>query len=233
MPVIIVFTIGVCALGVATAFVTEGAVRTLALMLEAFWYFIVGRNMISRTSHLLVLFVPSIIPILLSLESIQSPSWQDGILHLDALVILGMATTSGLIAWHVAHTERHFFSLHTDTIDDISHTAWIIASLYGAVFVWLFAHVLSPSSGPLLATVFYAMVGTCGYIYARVSGHAWRKGIAVVTAGLFASTLFVVDLHRLEIATALGLLLFVCSAVGVLAWLERHSFKSHRWWVFN
>jgi hypothetical protein len=182
MPVLFLFIVGACALGTITIATLDGPTRTMAVFVEALWFFMAGRHMFHTVRQIPLLVAPFIVPILLSVSSVSSPAWRTGLLHEDALVLGVAITVLVVVATYLSHMRRSLFSMHMDTLIDIEHTTWIGAGLYAVVFVWLVSHALVPEdaeSGTLIAVSVYLFVASLLYAVARATNtfthHAWWK----------------------------------------------------------
>jgi hypothetical protein len=182
MPVLFLFIVGACALGTITIATLEGPTRTMAVFIEALWFFMVGRHMFHTVRQIPLLVAPFIVPVMLSLSSVSSPLWRTGLLHEDALVLSVAIVVFVVVAMHLSHMRRSLFSMHMDTLVDIEHTAWIGAGLYAIAFVWLVSHALVPEdteSGTLIAVSVYLFVASLLYAVVRATNtfahRAWWK----------------------------------------------------------
>ena len=232
MTPIVPFVIGALSLVAVTAAVLDGPLETLAVIVESLWIFLVGRLMIRRDAYVPVLLIPFIFPIILSLSSIQSAAWQRGMFHLDALVLEAMIGASCLVAWYLSHEHHTIFSFRSDTIDDLEHAVWLVAVLYGLVFVWLVGHALFPHHyeiGTIFSITLYTLIAVFIYIAGRVLAARWRTVAAGVVAGLLLSLMFVTDANAIGTSSTIAFYIFVLTALGVLTWLERAKLVRRNW----
>lgn len=144
----------------ATGYEFEGPILIIAFSLQALLLPIVASVVLNKdiSKYLLCYFI---IPIFLSVESIRSLAWKDGIVHND-FVALTVVTLSLVVS-------GTYFYYQNKENDKPMHTQGVILSVIGAVYalVWLWKvnHALfSPQTGRMMTLIIYSVVGFASYI---------------------------------------------------------------------
>lgn len=170
----------VALLGAATASQLSGPVLTLAFTFEITALIILTAYMLRDTVIAQQTSVLLVLPILLSLPSVMSPSWNTGIFHNDfavlAVLMLALLIIGRVFFERMPHVNDH----------DVSPGAvcTMLGSLYGLMLIWLVLHspviIIDPSTGTTLSLVVYTLLGLGMYFYGTQS----NRNVFSVTGGL-------------------------------------------------
>jgi len=220
-------SVGVLLLGSATAVELDGPTLTIAFIIESLAVLVVG-HYVSRQARLLpVLAIPSLLPILLSFESMSSYQWQGTLLNEDSLVVALMIVAGVLVERYVRSARLNEPSEDVRAkLDVFANLAGMVASLYGIAYVWLGSIALfGDEFGIIVALFVYIVIGSALYLSGKKTGTKWKRVIGGILIGVTSAYLLLVagmilgTFGRIIAYMIIGIVL-----VGV-AWHERSSSK--------
>jgi hypothetical protein len=166
-----------------------------------------------------VVLVLAIVPALLSLDSLLSPAWQEGVLHPDALGLYVCSTIATLLAIGL-YTRASWYPAVVAEVRWCAKIFAVSASLYAFVVVWLVSGALLPSEAlaVVVALFIYSVSGLLLYSYGRARGRAEVRYAGILLLVAVVLRLALVDVWNMEqiwkIVTFLGIgLLFIITAL--------------------
>ena len=191
--------VGVAMLAAATSAELSGATLTIAYAIEsgaiAFITYAILRNIkIAERASLLLIG-----PMILSIDSLTSISWLEGIVHKDFFVLLVLSSIMlGL---------GSFFLRRVKEIDDkeprrINALLLIVGSAYAFVLLWLSLHagLLNNNNAVMISLVVYTIIGLITYFYGLANGKRGLYLYGGVLVGFVIGRLFTVDIWKMELA---------------------------------
>ena len=191
--------VGVAMLAAATSAELSGATLTIAYAIEsgaiAFITYAILRNIkIAERASLLLIG-----PMILSIDSLTSISWLEGIVHKDFFVLLVLSSIMlGL---------GSFFLRRAKEIDDkkprrINALLLIVGSAYAFVLLWLSLHagLLNNNNAVMISLVVYTIIGLITYFYGLANGKRGLYLYGGVLVGFVIGRLFTVDIWKMELA---------------------------------
>ncbi len=201
-PVYLYSGMSICFLGAATAFELSGPALTIAYSLEIAFlsFFAVYLTKKPKIGQALSLLLS--IPIIMSLESLNSYHWKDGILHdhFFVIAILGVIT----LALGV------YFRLVKDDIEEenkkpivlLTVSSLVLGGFYFMSLIWLSLHSLIKTDdiATMISLTIYTIFGLFLYIVGKVKD---LKGFAIaggVLLGLVIARLLLVEIWDMDIA---------------------------------
>jgi hypothetical protein len=183
-------------LAAATAVELSGPILTLAYTIEvALLVFLTAYILrdVRVAERLRLLFI---VPVLLSLGSIISPTWQIGILHDDFFVLLVLGVSLAVVG-------RALYECNVkgrvSTEESSTNVLTVGSALYGLTLIWLVLN--SPALGlaevgTMLSLIIYTIIGLILYIRGKRNG---QKGYTV--GGGMLLGFVVLHLLFVEVAT--------------------------------
>ncbi len=137
-------------------------------------------------------------PALLSLGSVTSGSWDDGVLHADLLVLLLLgAVLAGLGAYFYIATKRE---RNEETVQ-LCGGLMVAGSLYFYIALWLVLHALlpNPDIAVMLALAVYTVVGIATYFWGLHHGISSVRWYGAALLGFVIGRLLLVDVWEMAI----------------------------------
>ena len=182
-------------LATATWFEFSGAVLTIVYSLEIFTLITLFSTFVmekKETSRLLSLLYT--VPVSLSFTQIFSPSWDTGILHVDAVALLILTAILLLSAMH--------FYEHVESGDDSEDDQYVFtkmyaiaAAVYASVLLWLSLHAvnsLSLDMATAIALLVFTVVGLYLYFRGKRDDHQFILYLGLIYVwGVIARLMFV------------------------------------------
>jgi uncharacterized membrane protein len=182
-------------LATATWFEFSGAVLTIVYSLEIFTLITLFSTFVmekKETSRLLSLLYT--VPVSLSFTQIFSPSWDTGILHVDAVALLILTAIFLLSAMH--------FYEHVESGDDSEDDQYVFtkmyaiaAAVYASVLLWLSLHAvnsLSLDMATAIALLVFTVVGLYLYFRGKRDDHQFILYLGLIYVwGVIARLMFV------------------------------------------
>lgn len=190
---------GVVLIGAATAAELSGPVLTIAFIIEISALLMVAAILrVDRTilSNLSVLYV---VPILLSLESVISKNWNQGIIHSDFVVLFLL--TLCLCVVGLFFQEKAARDAEKDATQTLETTLFVLSGCYAVALVWLSFHALMTDDvATFFALVLYTIAGLTLFISGKQSDKAIMKTAGAVLVGLVVGRLLFVDVWDMSLA---------------------------------
>ncbi len=197
IPFYIYSAVSIGLLGAATAAELEGPVLAIAYTIEAalviaLAHKLVVEEQISKSIHALML-----IPMILSLESLFAPSWQNGFLHGDFFVLsvlaLALFGLSGLLFEKVERQGKDFAT--------IAHALAISGTVYMLAIIWLVLHSLYSDDVATMFSLFsFTIIGITLFIIGRVQAQKIMNIVGGVLLGFVVLHLLIIDVWQMELA---------------------------------
>lgn len=162
-------------IGAATAAELSGPVLTIAYIIEMF-ALIIAVGMMTRWTHLVLkVSMLNFIPIMLSIESLGSSAWRNGIAHADFVVIALMTLSLGVIGAYIRQLPVEAEDEKGKTVVLTSYTMAI--GVYATSLVWLCTHAIMPNDlATLISLVVYTIVGVSLIVLSQVQN---SKGLNI------------------------------------------------------
>ena len=193
----------------ATAYEFEGPVLVMALATQAAVIPIIIARLLNKKigAGLLLYFV---LPVLLSIGSFVSPSWQISVFHNDFYALLSVTSAlfiSGLYFYYDEHLEK--------TQHDIGTIIIILASVYGLALIWLVsnASIQTDSIAHMVTLTLYILIGLTTYIKGQVEKRNVMNKFGLILILFVIARLLIVEVWIMQLAWrivtffAIGLLL--------------------------
>lgn len=219
-PFITYGMVSVVLLGAATAAETNGSTLTIAYTLEAgllvgvvYWFL---RNISSATKASLFF----IVPILMSIDSISSLAWYDGIFHQDFVVILLLALVLFFTGLALRAMRKETDS---DDGDFLVNSLLVLGVAYAFTLIWLAAHAssLSPDAATGVALTIYTLAGLITHFYGKFN----EKKPLVVFGGIVLAgvvlRLLVIDVWQLDVTGRIVMFLLIGALLAGTAFIGR------------
>lgn len=222
-PFFVYSAVGVMLLGAATAVELGGAALTIAFTIEcaaislAAYAVLRDKVIAERTSALFV------VPILMSLQSLNSYRWVTGVFHTDFFVLFTLAIAL-LFLW------CFFTSVDVkskDKRDSGMRPAFLVAgSFYAYALLWksLHATLLSSDTAVMFSLFVYTIIGLVTYFFGRTKNNKGLSMYGGVLLGLVIVRLLLIDIWNMELAGrivtffVIGILLMTTAFFG-----KKHS----------
>jgi len=214
-------------LGLATTLLFDGAVLTLALLVEAGLFLVLGYRVLKRPDLVALLSAPLLVPVVLSLTHIDAREWNTGIMHEHFVMLLIMvAAFVGLARWF-AYERTQIVETDESLLDEGEQVSWVVAGLFSATLVWLVTHALAPTDdmGSMLALTIYTLVGAMFYMVGRAEGSTWQRIVAGFIIGVVSLRLFFVEIWAMEPMGRVLTFLVIGAIFIVVAWVERNTMR--------
>jgi hypothetical protein len=199
----------------ATAAELSGPALTFAYTIEVAMVAIMARLYLSPkvSNSLGWLFV---LPVLLSLESFLSSSWNAGFLHADFLVLSIVGLSLGLVGviYMMTKTEADSHSYLAEVLLGVSF-------FYFLSLIWLVLHsVMFYESATTVALIVYTILGIAMLVAGRVYQNSYTKLLGGVLLGGVITRLLLIDVWQMDIVGriitffVIGLLLISTAFLG-------------------
>jgi uncharacterized membrane protein len=217
-------------LGSATATLLSGPALTLALTLEAAALLVVGHLVARGRVTLLALGLPSVIPLLLSLENIGSRTWYTGVLHGDAAVLTLIMAVAALVGTYFMMQSTHSSSTEKEQCRVAAAVAWGLAGVYALILVWLVAHALIASTdvATTVALIIYTVAASVLYIGGKFTTGTWERVVAGLLISGVMIRLLLYEVWEMELLERVVTFLVIGVLLMAVAWFERSNFITHK-----
>ncbi len=218
--------VGVVYLGTATMLELEGGVLTIALALEAAALLAIGYRVTGRTSSIVLLAIPSVVPLLLSLGSVMADEWHDSIIHVHALVLVIMSTIVASVAYAFGSEKAKRPKEDHETLENVEHTGYIISGLYDLTLIWLVTHALFMYEvGTFVALTVYTLIAAGFYFAGKVTGEWWQRMVAGVLFGGVIARLVFVEAWLMPQGMRIVTFFIIGGLAIAVAWIERSTIQ--------
>jgi hypothetical protein len=221
--------VGVVLLGVATSIQLSGPDLTIAAIIEAALILLVGYRITQSARTIPVLALPSIVPILLSIESAGSPAWRTGVWHEDAAVLVLMLLTTAGFAAYFSASRVHASDDDQEILRETGSVLAIMSGLYAMRFLWLAVHalVVSDDIATMLTLLVYILVASILFMAGKQTGLAWQRIVARALIAFVVARLILVDVWSMAVSGRIITFLIIGTVLIVVAWVERSTIQSH------
>jgi len=185
-------------LAAATAFELSGPALTLAYIFEIGFIVLVASFVLNSVSTSQSIAFLLIFPGILSLNSVFSRSWTDGVLHGDFFVLLSMAFV--LLGLGI-----YFYSKREIKIDPPSlektNLFLSLGSIYALILIWLVPHSLSLNYdiATAISLVVYTLIGLFFYVTGQIKNVKLFRSSGAVLLGFVIARLVFIDVWELEL----------------------------------
>lgn len=195
-------------LGAATVNEFSGPLLTIVLTLEIAGLLLVANRVLGQTKISENISLLLIIPFVLSLEHIISPTWNTGIMHGDFMALLIIMNVFLIIGATVNETianGEEGVSLKTVTL--------IVGSGYGLLLIWLITHALLLSdTATTVSLIIYTVIGLCLYVVGKLD----EKKVLTISGGILLGGV-IARLLLIEVwDMALSLRIITFIVIGIL-----------------
>ena len=178
----------------ATATELSGPVLTLAYTAEVTALLLLARQYIAKSisEKLVWLFV---LPVFLSLESLNASSWNSGFLHWDLVTLLVTAAGLGVVGWvylqtRVAGEEKNHFA----------EVLLGVSAFYLLSLVWLISHsVLAYDVATTVSLIIYTVLGLALLLIGRTQDNKLWQLCGGVLLGLVVARLLLIDVWQMDL----------------------------------
>jgi len=208
-------------LGSATAAELEGPVLVIAFTLEIAAIVFLARFFALEDKVVKLLSLLFALPVLLSLESMVSSSWNRGILHGDffVLVIVGLALfITGLF---IVESNRIQGKMQAG----VGVTLLVAGSLYGLLLIWLVLHsLLKGDTATMVALMIYTVIGVLMYMMGRVHNNEGLRIGGGFLIGCVIVRLLMVEVWNMGIVGRI----ITFSAIGVMLISTAFMHRGHK-----
>lgn len=220
MPALVYGGLATLFIGIATALELDGPTLAIALALEGA---VVAFGALQLCKHVGVgvwvgaVFVPSV---MVSMVSVLSPAWEDGVLHQDAFVMLLMGALLACLAAFARELRASAPLPLREEYDSVFKVSAIGSCLYFLTFLWLATHALFDyDAATAIALAIYALIGIAAYFYAH--SYAVRVCGGLLIGGVIAR-LLLVEVWQMDIAGRI-ITFFGIGALLLVATLTRKN----------
>ncbi len=160
----------------------------------------------NAVSSLCLLFI---VPFILSLKSIISPAWKQGVLHGDFFVLTIFAFSLLIVGLFMYEQSAALGRKGGET----AKALMLGASFYGLMLIWLVLHaVLFADMATMLALIVYTIIGVTLYKIGSDQGSDEIRTIGGILIGFVAGRLLLVEVWQMGLAGRIITFL----AIGVL-----------------
>lgn len=214
--------VGVALLGTATALELEGPHLAIAFTCEAALLVWLGYKVTGMVRAVPVLLLPGIIPLLLTLGSMASRDWRDGIFHADAFAVVFFALVVLGLGYFFYEERLRLAEDVRGVVKDIAQSLFVLAGLYGLALIWLVSHALfTGDAGTTIALVVYALLGGMFYLMGHASNVAWQRIIGAVLFIGVAAWLIFVEMAEMRMEEKVLTFIGIGVIAIVFAWVVR------------
>lgn len=187
---------GIALLAAATAAELSGPVLTIAYLFEVSAIVLgalalrANQNLVSKLCWLYI------VPVTMSLESIDSREWRDSIFHQD-FVVVSLAVAILLLVGltiYVKQKERG--------VEDQGRSALVMiisGFVYLTIWVWLVMHALFGNEGTMFSLFIYTVNGIALYIQSKHNENKYYHYAGVGLIGFVVARLMLVDVWDMEL----------------------------------
>ncbi len=238
--------VGVVLLGVATAIELDGPSLTIAATIETALVLWLGYRITGNVRAVPILALPSIIPILMSFESMGSYAWgssygcsefmakssapcttslywYERLFHADAFVLFFITIVMTLLGCFFYVERVRLAEEARARVKTITTVLWSIAGVYTAILVWLVAHaIFVGDEGTTTALVVYAVAGSLFYMVGRANGKRWQRVIAGLLLGFVVLHLVFVEMVDMPVELKWITFFGIGALFMLVAWLARN-----------
>lgn len=191
-------------LAAATSEVFHGDTLVIAYTIEVAALTVVAllidtRNTASGTPSSLVasVFWFWLIPIFLSLESIYSFSWREGVLHADCAVLLVLMLSSFVASMCISMRVQQI----SENAKHIGLILLLGSGMYALTLIWLVLHaLLSADTATMFSLFVYSALGIALYVSGEIHEQKVRRYVGAVLLGGVIVRLLLVEVWSMPLA---------------------------------
>jgi len=199
----------------ATAAELSGEVLTLAFTVEVAAIILIAQRLFApKIAEKLVYLLA--LPIVLSLESIDSRAWNDSILHADFVALVTIGGALGAIGITFLFAE-----VVTDTARRIAKVLLGLSLGYLLMLIWLVLHAILPADvATTSALIIYTVLGLGIFFYGQIHNTRTLQIVGGVILGGVVTRLLLIDVWQMDLVGriitffAVGTLLISTAFVG-------------------
>lgn len=217
--------IGVGYLAAATAMELEGPALTIAFTLEAgtlslLTFFLRGDV---RLAQRLAFFLVG--PIILSIPSLASSAWRQGVVHDDFFVLVIIAMVFFVLGLAYRRPARVLGDVDTR---DTNIALMVIGSLYAGALIWLSLHaaLVNDDTAVMLALAIYTVVGIGIYLEGVAKDYSVLRTYGGLILGTVVARLLLVDVWNMELTGRIVTFFVIGSLLMSTAFLGRGRDKN-------
>jgi len=219
--------VGALLLAAAMAVQLEGPALTIALLFESLLILFFGYEVERKVTALPLLALPTIVPLLLSLGSMNQHMWGKSIMQEHSLVLV-LVILSGLgVATHFRHLYLNASEEKRSKLMLFSNLGGIVSSVYGICYIWLASHaLLADDNATILSLLIYIGIGSQLYLSGRKESVKWKRVIGATLIGLTSMYLILVAGVMLGVFGRVVAFMLIGIALVAVAWHERNVSKA-------
>ncbi len=216
--------VGIAMLAAATSAELSGAMLTIAYIIEggiiAFITYLILRDIriAERISLLLI------VPIILSIKSIDSLSWKTGVIHEDFFVFLILGLTLLGLGFFFLPRVREIKDKESQQINS---ALLIVGSIYFYVLLWLSLHagLESDNIAVMISLVIYITIGLFFYFSKLAIEKKIIRIYGVALIGFVIARLLLVDIWRMELSGRIIIFFLIGALLASTAFIRRKKKK--------
>lgn len=190
--VVVNLSLAVLFLGTATAFELEGAALTIAYSVETFLVILLTRSLLRKPALVRNVSFLLIVPISLSLKSIEAFSFAKELFNEDFFVLLVMLLTLSGTAW-ILQTSKELVA---------RNNVMIAAAIYSAIMIWYGDLIIfeSPFTAHAVSLFIYTLAGITIFFRGVRDSHQAMTLIGSSILGLVVVRLLLVDVWQMPLS---------------------------------
>ena len=215
-PFYVYGSIALVFVGIATALELDGPALTLVAIFEVATVVALIKGVLKDTRLAQYTSLLMIIPGLLSLTSLTSSAWRDGIMHGDFVVVLSMAVALSALGVYFGAMREEGERVSESGI----MTFFVFSGLYTLALIWLVPYALfSNDTAIMVVLTIHTVIGLYFYLTGISKGKSAFKIIGVVFLGFVILRLMPLawelpPVGRVIIFTLIGVLLMSTAFIG-------------------
>lgn len=181
--------------GVATSLLLEGPSLTIAYILEVALCIVCAVVYARKTIIIQKVSLLAILPILLSVPSFSSSSWDEGAFNQDAVVLLLIIALAYLIGRLIKRGD-----VSDEYRTNLGIVYYSASGFYAASLLWLVLHAgaADQAIGTFIALTIYTLVGVGYYFVGKTTDVLVYTKVGFIVIGSVIARLLLVDVWSLE-----------------------------------
>jgi len=223
IPFYVYAGIGIVMLGAATSAELHGATLTIAFTIECAIVSIITYLILNDIKKSLQMNLLFIIPILLSLESMGSPSWRmEGFLNKDFFV-LSTLSLSLLILGLFFYTKIK--NIEDNLIKKLNTSTIILGTIYVYILIWLSleASIKNNDLAVLISLIIYTIIGLIVYFRGFLNDKKIFQKYGGVMLGFVILRLLLIDIWRMELSGRIITFFLIGALLVSTAFLSKYK----------
>ncbi len=208
---------------VATSLELSGPSLTVAYIIEAALLVALMERITNDIRMLSIASSAFALPMLLSLKSIESRAWENGILHKDFAVLALLIAALWVVGFH-------FFTkaLTGEKHRELSHLAVVyttVGSMYAMTLIWLSLHaiIVEADTATMLSLIIYTIAGVCIYVAGLRRGVRELKAAAGLIVGFVVGHLLLVEVWDMALSGRIITFFSIGALLMSTAFVERRQ----------